>query len=77
MQDTQVVGVPAGTFSMTPSRTSLSKPSFTASFQWRGTCDGVRMATGLAVGSTYNRNGSLPVIIGNGWWEQVLKALEA
>ena len=61
-------GWPTGTGSSTPSHTSLSSCSLISFIQWRGMGTGLCMATGLALGSTYNRRGGVEVIRGKGWW---------
>ena len=67
-------GVLTGTLSMTPNRTSRSKPSRTLSCQASGTCDGFLIAIGLAWGSTYRQSGSLLFISGKTCLSHTLKA---
>ena len=63
-----------GTFSMTPSCTSRSRPALTCFSQWYGTALGVRAAVGVACGSTCNLNGGVPSIRGRACLSQQLKA---
>ena len=53
----QVTGVPRGTFSRTPRRTSRSSPFFTSSCQCTGTEIGVWQGLGMAVGSMLRARG--------------------
>ena len=50
MREHHTVGVPGGTGSMMPRRTSRSKSALTFDFQWWGTGIGVWWATGLTSG---------------------------
>ena len=68
------VAVPAGTGSITPSLTSLSRPSFTFFFQWCGTGMGVCTAFGTAPSSRWMCIGS-PDISGISWCSQTLNAV--
>ncbi len=52
----QVTGVPIGTGSITPNRTSWSSPAFTSSFQCKGTGIGVWWATGSPLGVNQKPN---------------------
>ena len=70
----QVTGVPRGTFSSTPRRTSLSSPLFTSSCQWIGIRIRVWQGFGVAVGSMLRARGG-PDIIGKVWCSHILKAL--
>ena len=69
----QVTGVPRGTFSSMPRRTSLSSPLFTSSCQWIGI--GVWEGFGVAVGSMWRARGG-PDIIDKVWCSQMLNVLD-
>ena len=58
--------------SMTPRRTSRSRPAFTSARQCRGAGIGEWYANGVASGSIISFRGG-PLIIGSGWCSHVLK----
>ena len=75
VREPQTVGVLAGTDWMMPNAKFRSRSSFTLFFQWWGTGMGVCTADGFASRVNIMSSG-LPVITCNGWWGQVLNALD-
>merc|ERR1712020_2794 len=69
--DCQLVGVPTGTLSITPSLTSSSSWFFTSSRKWIGTGRALWAATGLASLSMWILSGT-DDIIGRRWWLHLL-----
>ena len=66
-----VVGVPIGTFSITPRRSSSSSCCFTFSRRWTGTGRAPQSGLGSASGSMWILKG-LHDIIGSRWWPHLL-----